>query len=76
VNVDLNPLNDEQRLIVLTKKAQERGLTLSEDVGNYIITHFSRDLHALVKLLEQLDHDSLAEQRQLTIPFVKPRLSL
>jgi len=76
VNVDLKPLNDEQRLIVLTQKAKERGLTLSEDVGNYIITHFSRDLHALVKLLDQLDHDSLAEQRQLTIPFVKPRLSL
>lgn len=65
------PLSDTDKLVVLQQRARAKGLELSEEVGNYVLNHYSRDLSALLTLLDQLDHASLASQRRLTIPFVK-----
>lgn len=67
----IHSLSDPDKLIVLQQRARAKGLELSEEVGHYVLNHFSRDLSALLTLLDQLDHASLAEQRRLTIPFVK-----
>ena len=50
---------------------ENRGFELSDDVGNYLLRHYQRNLADLFVLLERLDRVSLAEQRRLTVPFVK-----
>jgi DnaA family protein len=45
-------------------------------VAAYIIQRLSRDMNELFWQLNRLDHASLAEQRKLTIPFVKKVLGL
>lgn len=69
-------LNDEQRQQALIVKAQHRGLNMSKDVAKYLVTHWQRDMPALVASLEKLDEQSLQQQRKLTIPFVKTILEL
>jgi DnaA family protein len=64
-------LNDEEKIAALQLRAQLRGLELSTDVGQFLLRRHSRDFSSLFKTLEKLDHASLAEQRRLTIPFVK-----
>lgn len=64
-------LSDEAKLAALQMRAQLRGIELNNEVGKYLLTHHSRHLNDLFILLEKLDHLSLAEQRKLTIPFVK-----
>jgi len=65
------PLRDEEKLKALQMRAKQRGFTLPEEVGHYLLHHYTRDMPALFALLSDLDHESLAEQRKLTVPFVK-----
>lgn len=71
----LHPLTDKEKLTILTERANHRGITMSEDVGNYILTHCPRHMRALFTALDVLDKASLAAQRRLTIPFIKEVLS-
>ncbi|HVV68303.1 MAG TPA: DnaA regulatory inactivator Hda [Gammaproteobacteria bacterium] len=67
----VKPLADEQKIAALQLRANAWGLGLSLEVGNYLIHHYSRDMHALQAALEKLDQASYIAQRRLTIPFVK-----
>lgn len=72
----LHPLTDDEKLAALTMRAMRRGITLSEEVGKYILTHCPRHMRTLFAALEVLDQASLAAQRRLTIPFVKEVLEV
>ena len=67
----LHPLADDQRREVLRLHARQRGLDLTPEVGDYILSRHRRDLHALIGLLERLDRAALVAQRALTLPFVR-----
>ena len=71
----LQPLSDDDKAIVLQHSAQTRGLTLPEEVARYLLTRFSRDMHTLILMLDKLDKASMAEQKKLTIPFLKKQLA-
>lgn len=72
----LQPLSDEEKLVVLIRRAEERGMHLSEDVAKFILTHSPRQMTTLFAALETLDKMSLSAQRKLTIPFVKEVLQI
>lgn len=74
--LQVQPLNDEQKLAVLQLRAKRRGLELSDEVGLYILRHYPRNMASLFELLIKLDKASLVMQRKLTIPFVKSVLRL
>ncbi len=67
----LQALTDEEKLQVLVMRAERRGMTLSEEVGKFILTHSPRHMSTLFAVLDTLDKVSLVAQRKLTIPFVK-----
>jgi DnaA family protein len=71
----IQPLTDEEKLIVLQSRAKERGFDLPIEVGHFLLVRYSRELASLFQLLEQLDKASLAAQRKLTIPFLKEVLA-
>jgi len=50
-------------------------LELTDEVAQYILHRAPRDMKELFLTLKRLDHVSLAEQRRLTIPFVKQVLN-
>lgn len=70
----VHALDDDGRLTALMRKAKTRGMDLPEETGRYLMTRVSRDMRDLVVLLDRLDHASLAQQRKLTIPFVRAQL--
>lgn len=72
----LHPLTDDEKLAALTMRAHRRGITLSEEVAKYILTHCPRHMGTLFAALDALDKASLAAQRRLTIPFVKEVLEI
>jgi len=67
----IESLSDADLAKALQNRANARGMDLPNDVVAYILKRSSRDTNALFNLLEKLDHESLAAQRKLTIPFVK-----
>jgi DnaA-homolog protein len=70
----LQVLTEPERRAVLRREADARGIFLGDDVMDFILARFSRDLNSLMQLLEQLDGYSLATKRAVTVPLVKSML--
>lgn len=70
----LQLLSEDERRAVLRREAQARGLVLSDEVVDFMLRRFSRDLGSLMQLLEHLDRYALQTQRAITIPLVKSML--
>lgn len=73
--LQLQALNDKEKLRALRVRAKIRGIELSDDVGDYLLRRYSREMSDLIALLDKLDRASLTEQRRLTIPFAKQFLN-
>lgn len=69
------PLDDQSKQEALQMRARDLGLDLTDEVAQFILHRAPRDMKELFLTLKRLDHISLAEQRRLTIPFVKHALS-
>ena len=67
----LQGLSDEEKFDALRHRALQKGLELPENVADYLMRHYPRDLYGLFERLDKLDTASMASQRRLTIPFVK-----
>jgi DnaA family protein len=72
----IHPLSDLEKLSLLQTRAKQRGLTLSKQVGKFLLDHVSRDNPSLFAVLDKLDQASLSAKQALTIPFVKRVLKL
>jgi DnaA family protein len=70
----LQALGEAERRAVLRRAADERGVFLSDEVMDFMLTRFSRDLSSLMMLLTQLDAYALRTQRAITIPLIKSML--
>jgi DnaA family protein len=70
----LHVLSEPERRAVLRQAADARGVFLGDDVMDFILHRFSRDLGSLMQLLQQLDAYALRTQRAVTIPLVKSML--
>jgi DnaA family protein len=67
----LHPLSEPERRSVLRQAADARGVFLSDEVMDFMLTRFSRDLGSLMELLELLDAYALQTKRAITIPLIK-----
>ena len=70
----LQVLSEPERRAVLRQAADERGVFLPDEVMDYMLTRFSRDLASLMQLLQQLDGYALQTKRAITIPLIKAML--
>jgi DnaA-homolog protein len=70
----LRVLSEPDRRAVLRQAADARGVFLGDEVMDFILRRFSRDLGSLMQLLEHLDAYALQTQRAITIPLVKSML--
>lgn len=70
----LQPLDEAQCRAVLRAQARARGIELGDEVLDYLLVRFTRDLKSLVHLLDALDGFALRTQRAVTIPLVRAML--
>ena len=70
----LRALPEDQARAVLRRESDRRGILLSDDVMDYLLTRFARDLSHLMALLDRLDDFALAEHRGVTVPLLKKML--
>lgn len=70
----LQALSDDERRAVIKREADARGFSLSDEVTDFMLTHFSRDLGSLMQLLDKLDSYALQTKRAITIPLIKTML--
>ena len=70
----LHVLSEPERRAVLRQAADARGVFLSDEVMDFILHRFSRDLDSLMELLDHLDAYALQAQRAVTIPLIRSML--
>ncbi|KAB2897759.1 MAG: DnaA regulatory inactivator Hda [Burkholderiaceae bacterium] len=70
----LHLLDETACRAVLRQEADARGVFLGDEVMDYMLKRFSRDLGSLMQLLDQLDSFALRTQRAITIPLLKNML--
>jgi DnaA-homolog protein len=71
----LQLLSEAERRSVLRQQADARGIFLKDEVMDFILNRFSRDLGSLTQMLDHLDHFALAQKRPITVPLVKNMLA-
>jgi DnaA family protein len=71
----LQPLDERARRAVLRRAADARGVALSDEVIDFLLSRFARDLSSLMALLDRLDGYALRTQRAITIPLVRAMLA-
>jgi DnaA family protein len=67
----LQPLDEAGQRAALAMRAQLRGLELPDDTVQFLQRRLPRELASLLAALDELDAAALAEQRRLTVPFVR-----
>lgn len=67
----LKVLSEPERRAVLRQAADARGVFLSDEVMDFMLTRFSRDLGSLMELLDLIDGYALQTKRAITIPLIK-----
>ena len=70
----LQALSDDMRRAVIKREADTRGFLLSDEVVDFMLNRFSRDLGSLMQLLDKLDSYALQTKRAITIPLLKTML--
>lgn len=67
----LHVLGEPERRAVLRQAADARGLFLGDEVMDFMLSRFSRDLGSLMELLDLMDGYALQTKRGITIPLIK-----
>ncbi|HEY2927153.1 DnaA regulatory inactivator Hda [Piscinibacter sp.] len=71
----IQPLSEAETRAALRREADRRGLFLSDDVMDHLLTRFARDLKHLMALLDRLDEFALVNKRAVTVPLLKQMLA-
>lgn len=72
----IHGLNDEEKAVALQAHARERGFSLPQEVLDYLLRHWRRDLPSLMAVLDALDRYTLEQQRPVTLPLLRQLLQL
>lgn len=68
----LQPLSETHIREAFILQADKKGLQISEETIEYLLSRYSRDVNSLFELVAFLDRESLAAGRaRITIPFLK-----
>jgi len=71
----LEPLREPEMRAALRREADRRGLLLGDEMLDYLLSRFERNLKGLMALLDRLDEFALAHKRGLTLPLLRQMLA-
>jgi DnaA family protein len=71
----LQPLAEPEVRAALRREADRRGVFLSDEVMDFLLTRFARDLKHLMGQLDRLDAFALANKRAITVPLLRQMLA-
>ena len=71
----VHALSEAEKVAALQRSATERGFALSDEIINYLLTHWRRDMPSLLAALDVLDRYSLETKRPVTVPLLKQAIA-
>ena len=71
LRLPLMPLEDQDKLTVINMHSNALGLSLPEDVQQYLLKHHDRSMTALIQTVENLHQAALTNKRRITVPLAR-----
>ena len=71
----LQPLSETDSRAALRREADRRGLFLSDEVMDYLLNRFARDLKHLMACLDRLDDFARVSKRAISVPLLRQMLT-
>ena len=71
----LQPLDESLTRRVLGREAARRGIVFGDEVLDFLLHRFARDLCHLMHLLDRIDQFALAHARPVTLPLLRRMLA-
>ena len=71
LRLPLLPLEDADKLKVISLHSDALGFSLPEDVQQYLLKHHERSMLALIQAVEDLHRAALTNKRRVTIPLAR-----
>lgn len=71
----VQPLPEPETRAALRAEAARRGIALPDEVLDYLLSRFARDLGHLMRLLDRLDDYALSRARPVTVPLLRQMLT-
>lgn len=71
----LQPSSEADSRAALRREADRRGLFLSDEVMDYLLNRFARDLKHLMTWLDRLDDFALVNKRAISVPLLRQMLT-
>jgi DnaA family protein len=76
LRLELQPLEDQDKVAVMHSHAESLGIELPEDVVAYLLRYGQRTMGALLLSVGRLQHVAFTEKRRITVPLAKRVLEL
>lgn len=67
----LKLLKDADLLETISQRARQLGIVIPHEAASYLLKHCRRDIGALLKIVDQLDQETLIQKRKVTLPLVR-----
>jgi len=71
LRLPLMPLEDHDKLAVINMHSAALGISLPEDVQQYLLKHHDRSMTALIQTVENLHKAALTNKRRITVPLAR-----
>lgn len=71
LRLQLQPLEDEDKMAVIRLHSDALGLSLPEEVQVYLLKHHDRSMAALIQTVERLHEAALTVKRRITVPLAR-----
>jgi len=71
LRLPLIPLEDHDKLKVISMQSDALGFSLSEEVQQYLLKHHERSMSALIQTVENLHQAALITKRRITVPLAR-----
>jgi len=67
----LRNMQDEDLLLTITQRASQLGLEVPLEAAEYLLKRCRRDLGELLDIIDQLDKETIIQQRRVTLPLIR-----
>lgn len=70
-SISIEPPDDDAMAAAIRKQFSDRQLKVDDEAIAFLLPRLERSFAQIATTVEALDHEALAEQRNLTIPFIR-----
>jgi DnaA family protein len=71
LRLELQPLEDDEKRLVLDRHAESLGVELPVEVSDYLLSHGARDMATLIGMVTRLQQAAFREKRRITVPLAR-----